>query len=143
MIIFFIQLIARVYSSPTSEQIYSDMCFWFECFSVLANVFMYIILGLERSANIALDPCLSMMTFLRSFRILRFSRQIIGLKVFLHSIVYGFRELIYLFVILITLILFFGELIYLLEQGIIRSVTGNSPMKSNRFVFSFPKMGIG
>lgn len=134
-IIFLFQLIARVYSSPTSEQIYSDMCFWFECFSVLTNILMYIILGIERSMKISIDPCLTMITFLRLFRILRFSRQIIGLKVFLRSIAYGFREFIYLFLILITIILFFGEFIYLLEQGTlhssIRTVTGNLQMKAS------------
>lgn len=132
-IIFSIQIAVRISSAPTSEQIYADMCFWFECFSVLANIFMYIILDIQQSTKISLDPCLTMITFLRSFRIFRFARQISGLKIFLRSIIYAFRELIYLFVIFITIILFFGELIYLLEQGTIdspiRTITGKSSSK--------------
>ena len=101
---------------------------------------MYIILGIERSKKFSIDPCLTMISFLRSFRILRFARQITDLKIFLRSIIYGFRELVYLFLILITIILFFGEFVYLLEQktidSSIRTVTGNSPIEEKRkFVF--------
>ncbi|UJR37830.1 hypothetical protein I4U23_030520 [Adineta vaga] len=114
--IFVMQLCIRLYLSPTFEQIYSDTCFWLEFVSIVPNIFMYILLGIQHYQKTAFHSCLTFIAILRSCRIFRFSRQIIGLKVFLSSFTSSVRELFHLFIILIPMILFFGELIYLIEE---------------------------
>ncbi|CAF3143778.1 unnamed protein product [Rotaria sp. Silwood2] len=115
-IIFFTELCLRIYLAPTFYQIYSDICFWFELSSVLSNLFMYIIIEIQKYKKIYFYSCLTFISILRSLRIFRFTRQIIILKIFLYSLIHSIRQLFHLFIILISMILFFGELIYLIEE---------------------------
>lgn len=118
----------RVYLAPTFNQIYSDLCFWFELLSTLSNIFMYITIEIEKRKKIYFHSCFIFISILRSLCIFRFTRQIIILKIFLHSIIQSIRELFHLFVILIIIILFFGEFVYLIEEwlndSLIQRVTG-------------------
>ena len=131
-IIFFLQLYTRLCLAPTFQQISSDICFWFELISLLPNLFMYIIITIQQYKKIYFTSCLTLISILRSLRILRFARQITSLRVFIRSFIYNIRELFHLFIIFITIILFFGELIYLLEEwtsdSSIQIVTGIKPI---------------
>lgn len=126
--LFFGQACARIYLAPTFHQIYSDSCFWLELFSLIPNLFMYVLMEIQRHQRVYFSSCWTMITILRSLRIFRFTRQVTGLRVFLRSLVHSLRDLLHLFIILIGLILFFGEFIYLIEEwtshSSIQTVTG-------------------
>ena len=124
-IIFIIQACARVHLAPTLHQIYSDLCFWFDLLSILPNLAMYLLVEIQRRRNTSLPACLTVVSFLRSWRILRFARQIPVLPIFLRSLVYSMREWFHLTIILIGIILFFGELVYLVEEW-----TSDSPVRT-------------
>ncbi|CAF0893686.1 unnamed protein product [Rotaria sordida] len=115
-IIFLIELCLRIYLAPTFYQIYSDICFWFEFSSVLSNLFMYIIIEIQKYKKIYFYSCLTCISILRLLRIFRFTRQIIILKIFLYSLIHSIQQLLHLFIILISIILFFGEFTYLIEE---------------------------
>jgi hypothetical protein len=127
-IFFAVQICARIYLAPTLHQIYSDSCFWFELLSIISNLFMYILLEIQRQKRIHFYSCLTIISVLRSLRIFRFTRQISCLKLFLHSLIENIRELIHLFIVLIAMIMFFGEFVYLIEEwtsdSSIETVTG-------------------
>jgi hypothetical protein len=135
-IIFFIQLCLRIYLAPTFHQIYSDICFWFELFSVLPNLLMYLIIEIQKSKKVYFPSCLTFITILRLSRIFRFTRQITGLRVFLRSLIYSIRELFHLFIILITIILFLGEFIYLTDSSI-QTVTGIKTKTFYNYLYRF------
>lgn len=133
------EICLRIYLAPTFYQLYSDVCFWFELTSLLSNIFMHTLIEIQQHFKIYFHFGLSFISALRSLRILRFTRQIIILKIFLCALIFGTRELFNLFIILINFMIFFGEFIYLIEEWInislIQTVTGKDNA-SDKFILA-------
>lgn len=119
--IFFLQLCARLFLAPTVHQVVKDACFWYELVSVIPNVFMYILMEIQRREHVYYYSWLTAIAILRPLRIFRFARQITGLKVFLRALIHTMRDLLNLLIIFITMILFFGEVVFLIDSWALKS----------------------